>query len=392
MVHSHIQQNRTTLTSWLIVFQRNQNHPNRSHVNGCTKQYISHQGTHPRLRVFGFFFGAFFLPFTVAYAGVFSFLGSMFSAPEVPVVEIPVNSQNVSLLSAALAMDPTVHSKDIPISTVSDTALYSESGPLGTIADIEENEGKGEIALYVVKKGDSLAGIAKMFDVTISTILWANDLKKNVPIKEGQTLVILPVTGVQHVVKKGDTVASIAAKYKADQREILDFNNLNEDVALVMGEVVIVPDGEVVQVIPKTPTSKKTNTKSQKSNSRVYVRYANEVVDGFFMKPVSGAVRSQGIHGWNGVDLAAPVGTPIVASAAGTVIIARESGYNGGYGEYVVIKHSNGTQTLYGHMSSVRTSVGASVDQGQVIGAVGNTGKSTGPHLHFEIRGAQNPF
>ncbi len=98
------------------------------------------------------------------------------------------------------------------------------------------------------------------------------------------------------------------------------------------------------------------------------------------------------MHGNNGVDIAAPLGTPVVASAGGTVIIARSSGWNGGYGLYVVISHSNGTQTLYAHLSSVNVSVGDSVSKGQVIGKVGNTGKSTGPHLHFEVRGARNPF
>lgn len=110
------------------------------------------------------------------------------------------------------------------------------------------------------------------------------------------------------------------------------------------------------------------------------------------MRPLRGGVKSQGIHGYNGIDIAAPVGTPILASADGAVILARTSGYNGGYGLYVVIKHNNGTQTLYAHMSRVNVSVGQTVTQGEVIGAVGNTGRSTGPHIHFEVRGARNPF
>jgi murein DD-endopeptidase MepM/ murein hydrolase activator NlpD len=103
-------------------------------------------------------------------------------------------------------------------------------------------------------------------------------------------------------------------------------------------------------------------------------------------------VRTQGIHGYNGVDLAAGVGTPILAAAGGEVIVAKGSGWNGGYGNYVVIKHPNGTQTLYAHMSSTAISSGAQVSGGEVIGYVGNTGRSTGSHLHFEVRGAKNPF
>jgi murein DD-endopeptidase MepM/ murein hydrolase activator NlpD len=104
------------------------------------------------------------------------------------------------------------------------------------------------------------------------------------------------------------------------------------------------------------------------------------------------AVKTQGIHGHNGVDFGGPTGTSIKAAAGGTVTVARNGGYNGGYGSYVVISHPNGTQTLYAHMSSVGVSVGQNVGQGDYIGAIGNTGKSTGPHLHFEVRGARNPF
>jgi murein DD-endopeptidase MepM/ murein hydrolase activator NlpD len=114
---------------------------------------------------------------------------------------------------------------------------------------------------------------------------------------------------------------------------------------------------------------------------------------GYYMAPLAHYIETQGIHGYNGVDLAAPVGTPIMASAAGEVIVAKASGYNGGYGGYVVIQHSNGSQTLYAHQSRVGVSVGESVSQGEVIGYVGSTGRSTGAHLHFEIRnGVRNPF
>ena len=111
---------------------------------------------------------------------------------------------------------------------------------------------------------------------------------------------------------------------------------------------------------------------------------------GYFINPVPGYKRiSQRLHGNNGVDLAAPTGTEIVASASGTVLLAR-NGYNGGYGNMVIIKHPNGTQTLYAHQSKITTSTGDRVSQGQTIGYVGSTGRSTGPHLHYEIHGARN--
>ena len=115
---------------------------------------------------------------------------------------------------------------------------------------------------------------------------------------------------------------------------------------------------------------------------------------GYYMRPVSGGYISQDLHGHNAIDFAVPIGTPIVASAGGTVIISRiNGGRNGGYGNYVVISQNNGTQTLYAHMQS-RTVVvaGEQVTQGETIGYVGMTGMTTGPHVHFEVRGAENPF
>ena len=113
---------------------------------------------------------------------------------------------------------------------------------------------------------------------------------------------------------------------------------------------------------------------------------------GGFIHPLPGSLRTQGIHGYNGVDLASGTGTPIRAAAAGQVIVAKSYGWNGGYGNYVVVRHANGTQTLYAHNSSNAVGVGTYVAQGQTVAYVGSSGRSTGSHLHFEVRGASNPF
>jgi murein DD-endopeptidase MepM/ murein hydrolase activator NlpD len=114
--------------------------------------------------------------------------------------------------------------------------------------------------------------------------------------------------------------------------------------------------------------------------------------DSYYARPIAVAVETQGLHGYNAVDLAGPFGENIQAAAAGQVIVAENSGWNGGYGEYVVIAHNNGTETLYAHMSAVLVTEGEEVTQGEVIGHEGETGLATGPHLHFEVRGAHNPF
>lgn len=236
------------------------------------------------------------------------------------------------------------------------------------------------ISLYEVKKGDTLATVAKLFGVSKNTIVWANDIK-NGTITPGDTLIILPITGIKHTVKKGDTLASVAKKYKADPDDIAKYNGLAKDAILAAGDVILVPEGEIV-VAPKVDTTVKKPATSKLATAPL----------GFFVRPLVGGIKTQGIHGHNAVDIAAKVGTPIVATASGKVIIAKVGGYNGGYGNMIVIMHENNIQTLYAHMKEIYVANGATVTQGQVIGAVGLTGKTTGPHLHIEVRGAVNPF
>jgi len=320
-------------------------------------------------------------PFS-ANAGIFSFVESIFDKSVAEIIpEKPVNSQNMVLLHAALHTDPNPAKGGGDITVIGGSALLPDAGPSGTLADIEEGVNPhGQISLYVVREGDSLSQIAKMFGVTTSTIIWANDIDRGSLIQKGQTLVILPVSGVQHTVVKGETLQSIAKKYKGDIDEILDYNGLTLNSALAIGDVVVIPDGEIA-------------TPSYSGSTQTVVRGTSvPSYSGYYLRPLDGGVKTQGLHGYNGVDLAAPAGTPIYASAAGDVIISRGSGWNGGYGTYIVIQHGNNTQTLYSHNSKNIVSAGQRVVKGQIIGYVGSTGKSTGAHLHIEIRGAKNPF
>lgn len=284
--------------------------------------------------------------------------------------------QSMPLPKPAMNLDPNPAKGGGDITIIDGEALVPEEGPAGTMADLEKSK-NSSISIYVVREGDTLSGIASMFGVTPNTIKWANDLPAKGTIRVGQTLTILPVTGVKYTTKKGDTLASIAKKFGADSEEIANFNAI--DGSLLAGSEIIIPDGEIAAPAVTRPATKTSAGASS---------YA-----GYFMRPIAGGVRTQGVHGYNAVDLAAAVGTPIVASASGEVIVAKEGGWNGGYGSYVVVKHANGTQTLYSHASSVTAYVGQSVIQGQVVAYVGSTGKATGPHVHFEIRGGpRNPF
>jgi LysM repeat protein len=281
---------------------------------------------------------------------------------------------NTPLLTASRNPDPqkAIGGGDI---FYEDGALIS-TGPIGEDEVAAAKAENGEISVYVVREGDALSQIAEMYGVTTNTILWANDLSSAKEIKAGDTLVILPIVGVRHTIAKGETLSDIVKKYSANIEEVLAYNNLDSESSIVVGEELMIPGGEIQTVKPKaTPT--KTSGKKVSSG---------------FTHPAPGSIRTQGIHGYNGVDLGGGYGSTIRAAAGGKVIVAKAAGWNGGYGNYIVIKHDNGTQTLYAHLSSVGVSVGDWVEQGQTIGGMGNSGKSTGTHLHFEVRGGTNPF
>lgn len=288
-------------------------------------------------------------------------------------ISFPLLGSKISLKDAIGGPD-TPDTKDSPILVNLDgTALIASHNPTGAlpVADF------GQIFIYTVRKGDNPSSIAENFGITLNTLLWANNIRNPDLIRVGDKLIILPVSGVKYEVKKGDTIESIAKKFKGDPIEILSYNNLAVGEKLKVGSTLIIPNGELAPIVKPTRLT---------SASRLPV-YA-----GYYMRPVVGGRKSQGLHGFNAVDLAKYCGASVFSSAAGRVIIARYSGWNGGYGKYVVISHPNNTQTLYAHLGSVLVTAGQSVWRGMRIGKVGSTGNSTGCHVHFEIRGARNPF
>ncbi len=309
---------------------------------------------------------------------------SAFKTKEVYVisdVSIPATTSllDVAVLSAQTNPDPVGAQGGAEI-VVTEGALVS-SGPIGEDVIALTKNSSGEISVYTVRSGDTLSHIAEMYGVTANTILWANDLTKASAIKEGQTLIILPIAGVRHVVKKGDTVNSIAKKYDGDINEIMSYNELIEADDLIVGATIVVPGGAIHTAPVAKLAVKPVSTSGGKLSGSSWLSH-----------PAPGTIKTQGLHGYNAIDVAAGVGTAIRAAATGEVIVSKSSGWNGGYGQYIVIKHSNGAQTLYAHLSSNEVGVGDYVSQGELIGAMGNTGKSTGPHLHFEVRGGSNPF
>jgi murein DD-endopeptidase MepM/ murein hydrolase activator NlpD len=237
-----------------------------------------------------------------------------------------------------------------------------------------------EIVTYVVQAGDTTESIAEQFGLQPTTIMWSNPALEKAPdlLKTGQTLVILPIDGVYHTVEEGDTLEELAEDYKVSVEEIVEcpFNDIPYDQVLDAGDKVIVPGG------------------TKPYEHREVTTYTGVVPEdtagtGNFSWPAAGHISQGYWYGHRAIDIANAIGTAITASDAGYVSFAGWTDI--GYGYLVVIDHANGYQTYYAHLSDIYVVEGQSVALGKVIGAMGSTGNSTGPHLHFEVRYNQYP-
>jgi len=234
---------------------------------------------------------------------------------------------------------------------------------------------KPEVIDYKVSSGETLASIASKFGISVDSIKWSNNLKNDL-IKPGQNLKIPPEEGVVHKVSAGENIYSIAKRYDVSAQNIVNFP-MNDFVdldnfTLAVGQYLFVPGGKLLE-------------KSAPATSR-FVAQIQAGVRGTsnFIWPASGLITQYPAWYHMAVDIANPSSPPILAADSGTVSFAGCLSW--GYGCYVVVDHGNGYQTLYAHLSRYDVSVAQSVSQGQVIGTMGSTGRSTGTHLHFEIR------
>lgn len=256
------------------------------------------------------------------------------------------------------------------------------------------------ISEYTVQPGDALFSIAKQFKLKPETVLWANsDILKDSPdsLRVGQVLKIPPTDGVYYQVVAGDTLDSIAKKFSATLDDVLNWPGNNIDLTsqqVVPGDYVMVPGGhrEFVQWLIPTVARGKSGT----ANIGGSTCGGGPVGSTAFIWPTANHFLS-GNDFWSGhlgIDIAAGMGASVWAADAGVVTIAQ-GGWNGGYGNVVMIDHGNGWITVYGHLSQINVTACQGVAQGQGIGLAGSTGNSTGAHLHFETRlngGFINPW
>ena len=331
----------------------------------------------------------------MASASFFSdiFGGGQAQADEVTPVSTD-NSQNVDILETE-SVNPDI--KNAPKAAdpiIGQGGSYVENNAsLFQGVTFDKSTISDQIMVYTVQEGDTLSEIADLFNISTNTIIWENNISGK-KITVGQKLNILPMTGVKHIVKKGDTVSKIADKYEADAGDILVFNDISAGDGLKQGDIIFVPNGIIKAVVAPKPIAH-VNTGSSKNDDETPSNNT-KVQSGYYMRPAVGGITSPygsrrgGFH--PGVDIGNARGTTVVAAADGVVLVAVTGCFEGnarcggGYGNHIDIQHANGTMTRYGHLSKVNVSAGQDVSQGDKIGAIGSTGNSTGPHLHFEIR------
>ena len=281
------------------------------------------------------------------------------------------------LLSPLLSSSYPIFSQGATIASIGPTENQSIVVGDNAFGTQISQKPRDKTIIYLVQRGDTLSSIAKKFGISTDTIKWANNLTSD-NITVGDDLNILPVTGISYKVSSGDTIYTIAKKLDTNPQKIVDFpfNDFAnpETFSLVVGQTLMVPDGVQPQA---QPTYKQ----------QVYIAAGPSTPSaGGFSWPIHGIITQFASWYHQALDIAAPYGTPILASNNGVVTKVDIGSYDGGYGNNVYVDGGNGYQTHYAHMSEVDVTAGQTVVAGStVIGHIGLTGRTTGPHVHFEI-------
>lgn len=284
----------------------------------------------------------------------------------------------VFLFGEVLSSSKFVNSQEVSpdyLSNVSDIIPQKNTA----LTTIPESRKRNEAFVYKVESGDSLSSIGNKFKIPTDALEYVNGINENSVLKVGQDLTIPPVAGLIHKVESGDTLSSIAKKYDVPAQSIADFNYILDISKLALGSELVVPGANVPQpvIIPAIPSQFTPLTTVDTGASK-----------GWCIWPTTTRIITQ-YFSWyhNGIDIATPWGSsmpPLFACAGG--VVTRAGWDPWGLGLHVQIDHGNGYSTVYGHMSKINVEYGQRVSQGEVIGTMGSTGRSTGPHVHFTLK------
>jgi len=322
-------------------------------------------------------------------------------SPDINGLKTLSQTQNETILNQLMALKPSVkNSSSLPQSTQQKTpSTLAVSPSNNALIDINSNpfknisatnnvttennkpplpKNKKNIITYTVRTGDTLSSLAKKFNISINTILWENNLSLKSYLQPGDKLTILPINGISYKVRRGDTLSSIAKKFNSSLNKIISYNSLSTNSLIKAGQKLIIPDAKLFTTTPR-PT--KTIYARQNNSSRLPSRAVSS--GHTFIWPTNSKRITQYYH-WrhHAIDIGNHIGQPIYAPISGRVI---KAGWSTGYGYNVVIDNGHGVRTRTAHASKLYVKRGQMVKQGEVVAAVGSTGWSTGPHVHFEI-------
>ncbi len=316
---------------------------------------------------------------------------------------------SVSTLSPAKTYgSASVASRDYGDFNATVSAMAARASSASNAAAATESDGaKPVFVMHQAAEGESLGSIAERYGVSVDYLIWNNPEVGADPnmLLVGEELLVPGAPGIVYDVRLGDTISDIAATYSVNASDIVSFapNKLDTPDLILEGMVLLLPGG-VPPAPPPPPVVEEDTTGPADSAPEesapvpvtlppaAVVREAPAVVSAGFIWPVNGTVWGGFGPRWGsfhkGIDIGAGYGTAVGAAAAGQVVLATAGG---GYGNYVIVRHADGLETLYAHLSAIYVSLGQYVGQGETLGAVGCTGWCTGNHLHFEVHVGSTP-
>jgi LysM repeat protein len=299
----------------------------------------------------------------------------------VPTVPVTLAAQETQVPDPVeTSSSPGIPLGELPV--LSDISLAPDPIPFTFQGELP----KHELDQYVVEQGDTPDGIAERFGIQAETLLGGNPWlsQESSLLQTGVELLILPIDGVLHDVEPGETLELVAERYGVSIEDIISYqpNSLKFPYRLYPDTQIMVP-GAVREVFVWTPPDLASVTRGTSYEGSGVTPVI--VGTGTFVYPVSGRRFTQFFwYGHPAVDIATLEGSAVYASDTGTITFAGWNTY--GYGNLIVVNHGNGFETFYAHLSAINVVPGQIVFQGNVIGATGSTGRSSGPHIHFEIR------
>ncbi|ACN83342.1 putative metalloendopeptidase-like membrane protein [Brachyspira hyodysenteriae WA1] len=267
-------------------------------------------------------------------------------------------------------------------SSISEVPTVTSAVTLENATDIFYNSitsdntlvGDGTIGMkydeYIIEEGDNLTTISRKIGANLDTLVSVNKITNANRLRPGQKIVIPNRNGLLYTIKKDESIEEIAERYDVSLNRVLSFNKISDPNDIEVGDDIFLPGA-------KYTLDERIDKFGQMFSIPTTITRISSVF-GYRVHPITG-VRTKHM----GVDIPGRLNTPVYAARKGKVIFA---GYSGGYGNLVIVRHDKGYTTYYGHLNSITTKAGATVGVGVMIGRMGSTGRSTGSHLHFEVR------